>query len=442
MNKRIVCTLLSICILWVNSFSMLCHASGVSETVSEGTNATDGTQEAEEIQEAEETQETEETTETEENGENGEIQEEEGQPGEDEDTQEDPQPSFGDSYRQLRPTIKARPTNKKIRISFTGLQDSSYYVLQRSTRKTGGFRTIAIIKSSGKKSYLDSKVTFGKTYYYRIRGIAEKEEKIKSKWSNVIHQCATLTEPTIYAADRMNESTVCVYWEPDKLADGYVIYRSTGKDGTYKKIGQVKNKYEYRFVKKNCKRSARYYYKVRSYAFKNGKKIYSSLSESFSGELWKESVLYELFPKGVPKTRSGMSRYMKTISVPIVTGSGQRSSMRLTVHKKLVSKVRSAFREMADAGIAVDKSCTGAYNYRYMTSGMLLSHHSYGCAIDINWTYNPYVSYERLLKGYKRTSSKYTIRSKCVAIWQKYGFVWGGDWKTYKDYMHFSYTGH
>lgn len=414
--KRAICFLLAVFLL------VLCYPNlGNAEDIDTGT---------------EENTVTEDTTETEKSEEEG------SEEGSSEDTQTDPQEEFAVNYKQLKPVLKTKAVNKKIRITFTGLEGYSYYVLQRSTSKTSGFRNIATIKSDEKKTYLDSKVTFGKSYYYRVCGIAEKEGKIQSAWSNVKCQCATLTAPTIYAADRMNESTVCIYWEPDKQADGYIVYRSTSPEGTYQKIGQVKNKYEYRYVKKNSKRSVRYYYKVRSYGYKNGKKIYSNLSESFSGELWKESVLYELFPNGVPKSRSGMYRYMTTITVPIVNAAGQKSSMRLTVHKKLSSKIRNAFRDMADAGIPVDKSCTGAFNYRYMTSGTLLSHHSYGCAIDINWTYNPYVSYERLLAGYKRSNSRYTIRSKCVAIWKKYGFEWGGNWKTYKDYMHFSYTGH
>lgn len=360
----------------------------------------------------------------------------------DQETQGDPQAEFIASYSKLKPTLKAKAENKKIRITFTGLSGSSYYVLQRSKSKTGGFVTIATIKAGGTKQYLDSKVVFGQTYYYRIRGVSEKYTLVHSAWSTVRQQRATLTAPVIYAADRMNETTLCVYWEPDKTADGYVIYRSSSPDGTYTRIGSVNNRYEYRFVVKNTGRNTRYYYKVRSYQKLNGKKIFSNLSESFFGELWKESVLYELFPTGVPKTRSGMNRYMTTITVPILTGSGQKSTMKLTVHKKLAAKIRCAFRDMQQAGIPVDKSCTGAFNYRYMTSGTLLSHHSYGCAIDINWTYNPYVSYQKLLAGYKRSSSRYTIRANCVAIWKKYGFEWGGNWKAYKDYMHFSYTGH
>ena len=36
----------------------------------------------------------------------------------------------------------------------------------------------------------------------------------------------------------------------------------------------------------------------------------------------------------------------------------------------------------------------------------------------------------------------YSVTPEVVAIWKKHGFFWGGDWKSSKDYMHFTYTNH
>lgn len=70
---------------------------------------------------------------------------------------------------------------------------------------------------------------------------------------------------------------------------------------------------------------------------------------------------------------------------------------------------------------------TGAYNCRKTTSGASWSKHSYGCAIDVNWTTNPY---GRQLV----TDMPPWFRQ----IWLDEGFGWGGNWSGAKDAMHFS----
>lgn len=42
--------------------------------------------------------------------------------------------------------------------------------------------------------------------------------------------------------------------------------------------------------------------------------------------------------------------------------------------------------------------------------------------------------------AYRPGSDPYSVTQQVVNIWKKHGFYWGGDWKSYKDYMHFTYT--
>lgn len=100
---------------------------------------------------------------------------------------------------------------------------------------------------------------------------------------------------------------------------------------------------------------------------------------------------------------------------------------------------------------ANNSSC---FNFRRVPGKEKLSLHSLGIAVDINPLYNPYVRVnpEGVTLCSPEGSQPYMDRKAefpykieeeddCVATFEKYGFQWGGDWTTCKDYQHFSTTG-
>ena len=151
-----------------------------------------------------------------------------------------------------------------------------------------------------------------------------------------------------------------------------------------------------------------------------------------------------LFPNGVPKNSSEMQQYLTRITVPILNEKGEQSSMQLTVHKKLAVDIRSIFWEMAQIGFKVKASDTCGYNWRQMVSSSSISHHSYGCVVDLNWNDNPYISGGLVVgsNAYQPGTNPYSVTAQVVSIWKRHGFYWGGDWSSSKDYMHFTYTNH
>ena len=93
---------------------------------------------------------------------------------------------------------------------------------------------------------------------------------------------------------------------------------------------------------------------------------------------------------------------------------------------------------------------SSAFNFRFIVgSSSVLSAHSRGVAVDINPLYNPYVKVRngrRIVEP--ATAEKYVDREakydyKIVEgdllcrLMKEYGFEWGGDWKSLKDYQHF-----
>ncbi len=98
---------------------------------------------------------------------------------------------------------------------------------------------------------------------------------------------------------------------------------------------------------------------------------------------------------------------------------------------------------------SIEENNTSAFCYRTITGGTSLSNHALGRAIDINPQQNPYVSYSSGSPvWYHSNANDYIDRTTglahvidhndiCYQIFTKYGFSWGGDWNSVKDYQHF-----
>jgi len=136
----------------------------------------------------------------------------------------------------------------------------------------------------------------------------------------------------------------------------------------------------------------------------------------------------------------------KTIANDIVHVMEELYIMRYPIYKiRLVSDYKGDDWQSIEAGN------TSAFNCRKATGSKKWSKHSYGRAIDINPIENPYVSrkgyisHKASIKYKKRRHRVDTSADKAVLlkndeatlIFKKYGFTWGGDWRTIKDYQHF-----
>ncbi|MFI3315166.1 MAG: M15 family metallopeptidase [Rikenellaceae bacterium] len=103
----------------------------------------------------------------------------------------------------------------------------------------------------------------------------------------------------------------------------------------------------------------------------------------------------------------------------------------------------------ADDNLSMVANNSSCFNFRHIAGKNSLSSHSLGLAVDINPLYNPHVKYvngKRVVTPSQ--ASEYADRDKDFAykidrsdllykLMIKYGFEWGGAWKSSKDYQHF-----
>ncbi len=161
---------------------------------------------------------------------------------------------------------------------------------------------------------------------------------------------------------------------------------------------------------------------------------------------------------------------LRYIELSYIDFNGDTQIGELIVHYKVAYSIVKIFRELYNikypirsmslvsdfkgsdfASIEADN--TSAFNCRNIAGTNRWSNHAYGKAIDINPLENPYISRSGKIshkKSLKYRSRKHTDNTpanramiasndKARKIFSKYGWSWGGYWKSIKDYQHFEY---
>ncbi len=347
------------------------------------------------------------------------------------------------------PSVKISSNYSRIRLTWGKVKKASGYQVYRSTSPTSGFKKIKTYTSGSKKSYTDTKAKFNKTYYYKVRSYQKVKVKVKGKtktkkvyspWSAVVSSKRKLSKTAIKSAQCVTGSSAKVSWKKTTGAQGYEIYKCETKNGAYTYAGKIKGGSRTSYTVKKLQAGVKYYFKVRAYRKSGSKICYGAFSTIKKETVSEGKRLAFLFPYGVPTTKAQMEKYLVTITVPIKDVNGVPSTLQLRVHKSLAKEFTGAFLDMYAIGFPVRAEDTDTYNWRSMASGKSRSHHSYGCVVDLNWDSNPMIG---VTDGkYRPGVDPYSVTPEVVAIWKKHGFYWGGNWKSSKDYMHFTYTNH
>ena len=136
----------------------------------------------------------------------------------------------------------------QVKVTYQGkvLQQDTDYEVEYSNNLYIGTATVTIT---------------GKGAYYGTKEIHFKIKPVK---------------PKKVSAKNAGKKRVMIRWQSTSQNVYYVLYRSTKKNSGYKKIATVKNRYATYYCDKKVKRKKTYYYKVRTYATADGKKLYSN----------------------------------------------------------------------------------------------------------------------------------------------------------------------
>lgn len=180
-------------------------------------------------------------------------------------------------------------------------------------------------------------------------------------------------------------------------------------------------------------------------------------------------VLERIWGISYPANAAISTEELRYLRVPYYGFDGKTHEGELIVNKSIAEDTAAIFKELyearypieqmklideyqADDEISMGNNNTSSFNYRTIAGTDKLSNHGKGMAIDINPLYNPCVQeregeiicepaegkeYADRLESF---SCKIEKGDLCYNIFEKYGFSWGGDWDSPKDYQHFEKT--
>jgi hypothetical protein len=154
------------------------------------------------------------------------------------------------------------------------------------------------------------------------------------------------------------------------------------------------------------------------------------------------------------------------VSVAYWGYDGARHTGRLVVRDSAVAGIQGVFRHLYSVRFQIRRihpvdvyggsdarsmaaNNTSAFNCRYVAGTTRWSEHAYGLAIDINPIQNPYVKGTSVdpPEGRPWADRSHKVPGMIVRgghTWNAFAYIgweWGGDWRTAKDYQHFSQSG-
>ncbi len=173
----------------------------------------------------------------------------------------------------------------KVKVTWGKVTGASGYVLYYSTSKTGSYKAIKTITSGSTLAVTMSKLTTGKTYYFKIRPYRTVgTNKVYGNYTAVVYAKPIPAAPAGLKLSKASSTSIKAAWNKVSGASGYVVYRSTSKTGKYSAITTVSSK-TLSYTNKKLTKGKTYYYKVRAYKTINSKKVYGSYSSVKSVKL-------------------------------------------------------------------------------------------------------------------------------------------------------------
>lgn len=170
-----------------------------------------------------------------------------------------------------KPEVKVSGSSTSyIKISWESVSGAEKYAVYRATSKNGSYSKLCTTESTSKK---DTTVKVGKTYYYKVKALAD-DSSANSVYSDVVSAKAAIKAPTMKTTASVTSSTIEISWEKVSGANGYYVYRRASTSDSWKKVKTITSGSTTSF--KDTDRSGRYYYCVEAYKTISGTK-YSSL---------------------------------------------------------------------------------------------------------------------------------------------------------------------
>ncbi|MBQ4046221.1 MAG: hypothetical protein II627_07190, partial [Lachnospiraceae bacterium] len=161
------------------------------------------------------------------------------------------------------PVLTAAADENAVTLTWTATENAAGYVIYRKA-DDGAYERLAEVKDPSVLTYVDEDVTVGTRYAYKVKPYTKKDGKRVSGTRSAgvaVYLKPAQAKITLTAGTKK----ITVKWAKQEGVDGYVVYKSTAKDGTYKVAAKFTGDSTVKYVDTKVTAGKTYYYKVRSY---------------------------------------------------------------------------------------------------------------------------------------------------------------------------------
>ena len=170
-------------------------------------------------------------------------------------------------YKTYNPKASISANNNRLTISWNHQYKVTKYEVYRSENKKKWTKVATVTTDS----YANSGLTYGKTYYYKVRAYDGKW----TGYSNIVNRKVVPNKMVIKTYGE-GSNNIKISWTKVPVT-GYELYRST--DGKkWSKIKTITKNSTLAFNNTKLAANKRYYYKARAYKTVSGRKVYGSYS--------------------------------------------------------------------------------------------------------------------------------------------------------------------
>ena len=182
---------------------------------------------------------------------------------------------YAKASRTIKPVKIHSVTHQAATISWNCFPTAGDYMIEIRPK---GSRYYSPVKLQKNTTYRKYKMTTGKTYNIRVL-VRDRVGPGRNEYYVLGQGQVTPKPPRVKVYGKaINKRKIRISWTKSLGATGYAVYRSTGKNGKYKRIATTRSNHRY-YVDKYRIRGRAYYYKVRGFRKMKKKNIYGKASD-------------------------------------------------------------------------------------------------------------------------------------------------------------------
>lgn len=174
-------------------------------------------------------------------------------------------------------------SSSSLKVAWKAISGATGYNIYRASSQSGDYTQIATVGSET-TNYTDKGLQTGQNYYYKIQVLNQVGSyKGCSQYSKVLSG-QPIGKTKISYVQSYNSTKLKLAWNKVDGATGYIIKRSTSKNGTYEEIKTITSGSTTSYKNSGLQPGKTYYYKVETVNSNNGITGYSGYSSAVGGK--------------------------------------------------------------------------------------------------------------------------------------------------------------